>query len=87
MCVNMPDLEIDLVDQFICPPCIQSGYLRHALSNLLSLYVLPQNTHIYGRRGNDDVSLDSSTRIHRHPKHVTGRRVGRSQNTALTTAV
>ncbi|KAH0838335.1 hypothetical protein J3R83DRAFT_6614 [Lanmaoa asiatica] len=23
LCVNMPDLEIDLVDQFICPPCIQ----------------------------------------------------------------
>ncbi|KAG6911934.1 hypothetical protein DXG01_000181 [Tephrocybe rancida] len=22
-CVNMPDLEVDLVDQFICPPCIE----------------------------------------------------------------
>ncbi|KAG6336952.1 hypothetical protein ID866_2146 [Astraeus odoratus] len=22
-CVNMPDLEIDLVDQFICPPCVK----------------------------------------------------------------
>lgn len=25
-CVNMPDLEVDLVDQFICPPCIESPY-------------------------------------------------------------
>ncbi|KAG2072700.1 hypothetical protein BDR04DRAFT_971190, partial [Suillus decipiens] len=24
-CVNMPDLEVDLVDQFICPVCIQSN--------------------------------------------------------------
>ncbi|KII93512.1 hypothetical protein PLICRDRAFT_394830 [Plicaturopsis crispa FD-325 SS-3] len=24
-CVNMPDLEIDLVDQFICPPCVESN--------------------------------------------------------------
>ncbi|KAH9946655.1 hypothetical protein B0H21DRAFT_693343 [Amylocystis lapponica] len=24
-CVDMPDLEIDLVDQFICPPCIESN--------------------------------------------------------------
>ncbi|EMD41831.1 hypothetical protein CERSUDRAFT_110395 [Gelatoporia subvermispora B] len=24
-CVNMPDLEVDLVDQFICPPCVQSN--------------------------------------------------------------
>ncbi|OAX42372.1 hypothetical protein K503DRAFT_683444, partial [Rhizopogon vinicolor AM-OR11-026] len=24
-CVNMPDLEVDLVDQFICPLCIQSN--------------------------------------------------------------
>ena len=23
-CVNMPDLEVDLVDQFICPVCIAS---------------------------------------------------------------
>lgn len=23
-CVDMPDLEVDLVDQFICPPCIES---------------------------------------------------------------
>jgi COMPASS component SPP1 len=25
-CVDMPDLEVDLVDQFICPPCIASTY-------------------------------------------------------------
>ncbi|GBE78286.1 hypothetical protein SCP_0111690 [Sparassis crispa] len=24
-CVNMPDVEVDLVDQFICPPCIESN--------------------------------------------------------------
>lgn len=24
-CVNMPDLEVDLVDQFICPVCMQSA--------------------------------------------------------------
>lgn len=24
-CVNMPDLEVDLVDQFICPPCIEKS--------------------------------------------------------------
>ena len=23
-CVDMPELEVDLVDQFICPPCIAS---------------------------------------------------------------
>ncbi len=23
-CVNMPDLEVDLVDQFICPVCVAS---------------------------------------------------------------
>lgn len=23
-CVHMPDLEVDLVDQFICPPCVES---------------------------------------------------------------
>jgi len=28
-CVNMPDLEIDLVDQFICPPCIESNLELH----------------------------------------------------------
>ncbi|KAG8219847.1 hypothetical protein J3R82DRAFT_825 [Butyriboletus roseoflavus] len=29
LCVNMLDLEIDLVDQFICPPCIQKhSHLR-----------------------------------------------------------
>ena len=27
-CVNMPDLEVDLVDQFICPVCVESAYLR-----------------------------------------------------------
>lgn len=26
-CVNMPDLEVDLVDQFFCPPCIASSFL------------------------------------------------------------
>jgi COMPASS component SPP1 len=25
-CVNMPDLEVDLVDQFICPLCVESAY-------------------------------------------------------------
>ena len=24
-CVDMPDLEVDLVDQFFCPPCIESN--------------------------------------------------------------
>ncbi|KZT30423.1 hypothetical protein NEOLEDRAFT_1125965 [Neolentinus lepideus HHB14362 ss-1] len=24
-CVNMPDLEVDLVDTFICPPCVKSN--------------------------------------------------------------
>ncbi|KAG5653072.1 hypothetical protein H0H81_002452 [Sphagnurus paluster] len=24
-CVNMPDLEVDLVDQFVCPPCVQKN--------------------------------------------------------------
>ncbi|KAI0963525.1 hypothetical protein AcW1_000576 [Taiwanofungus camphoratus] len=28
-CVNMPDLEVDLVDQFICPPCIESNPHLH----------------------------------------------------------
>jgi len=27
-CVNMPDLEVDLVDQFICPICVESTYPR-----------------------------------------------------------
>lgn len=27
-CVNMPDLEVDLVDQFICPPCVERMSLR-----------------------------------------------------------
>jgi COMPASS component SPP1 len=26
-CVNIPDLEVDLVDQFICPPCVESKFL------------------------------------------------------------
>lgn len=25
-CVDMPELEVDLVDQFICPPCVESVY-------------------------------------------------------------
>lgn len=25
-CVNMPDLEVDLVDQFICPVCVASKF-------------------------------------------------------------
>lgn len=25
LCVNMPDLEIDLVDTFICPPCVENN--------------------------------------------------------------
>ena len=25
-CVDMPELEVDLVDQFICPPCVESAY-------------------------------------------------------------
>lgn len=25
-CVNMPDLEVDLVDQFICPICVASAF-------------------------------------------------------------
>lgn len=28
-CVNMPDLEVDLVDQFFCPPCINSNPHLH----------------------------------------------------------
>ncbi|PCH33586.1 hypothetical protein WOLCODRAFT_135204 [Wolfiporia cocos MD-104 SS10] len=28
-CVNMPDLEVDLVDQFICPPCVESNPHLH----------------------------------------------------------
>ena len=34
-CVHMPDLEIDLVDQFICPLCVESAYIGqplHAIS-------------------------------------------------------
>jgi hypothetical protein len=33
-CVNMPELEVDLVDQFICPPCVESAYF--VLSLVLS---------------------------------------------------
>ncbi|KAG5342431.1 hypothetical protein C0989_002266 [Termitomyces sp. Mn162] len=33
-CVNMPDLEVDLVDQFICPPCIE----KHPHLNLKTTY-------------------------------------------------
>jgi len=87
LCVNVPDLEIDLVDQFICPPCIQSGStILYALNNLLSLYASPQNIHICGQRGNGGVSLDSNMRILHHPKRVTSRRVACSQSIALTTA-
>ncbi|KZP31308.1 hypothetical protein FIBSPDRAFT_724901, partial [Athelia psychrophila] len=25
-CVNMPDAEVDLVDQFICPVCVKSAF-------------------------------------------------------------
>ncbi|OCH96450.1 hypothetical protein OBBRIDRAFT_3509 [Obba rivulosa] len=28
-CVNMPDLEVDLVDQFICPPCVERNPHLH----------------------------------------------------------
>jgi COMPASS component SPP1 len=31
-CVNMPDLEVDLVDQFICPICVESAYPRYSLT-------------------------------------------------------
>jgi len=27
LCVNMPDLDVDLVDQFFCPSCIESVFL------------------------------------------------------------
>jgi len=27
-CVNMPDLQLDLVDQFICPLCVESACAR-----------------------------------------------------------
>ncbi|PPR06889.1 hypothetical protein CVT24_011579 [Panaeolus cyanescens] len=33
-CVRMPELEVDLVDQFICPPCIQ----KHPHLNLRTTY-------------------------------------------------
>jgi COMPASS component SPP1 len=44
-CVNLPDLEIDLVDQFICPPCIDSTFC---------MYVYPQFSH---RPGHPHLSL------------------------------
>ena len=36
LCVNMPDLEIDLVDQFICPPCIQSRCRQYCMLSVIS---------------------------------------------------
>ena len=36
-CVNMPDLQIDLVDQFICPLCVESACA------LQLTYILPQS--------------------------------------------
>lgn len=40
----MPELEVDLVDQFICPPCIESAYF--VLSTISSSYLLPENPHL-----------------------------------------
>lgn len=35
-CVNMPDMEVELVDQFFCPPCIERNVL----------FLLPLEIHL-----------------------------------------
>lgn len=44
----MPDLEVDLVDQFICPPCIESMSLYGGLGLQLQLRYLSstENSHL-----------------------------------------
>ncbi|KAJ3511298.1 hypothetical protein NLJ89_g4178 [Agrocybe chaxingu] len=48
-CVNMPDLEVDLVDQFICPPCID----KNSHLNLQTTY---KQRCLYGLRHPDPSS-------------------------------
>lgn len=38
-CVDMPELEVDLVDQFICPPCIESAYFVLSIIAFLALSI------------------------------------------------
>jgi COMPASS component SPP1 len=46
-CVDIPELEVDLVDQFFCPLCIQSQYLAPS-GSCYSAQVLPHlgNPHL-----------------------------------------
>ncbi|KAF8078581.1 hypothetical protein FPV67DRAFT_1465728 [Lyophyllum atratum] len=54
-CVNMPDLEVDLVDQFICPPCIEKN--PH-----LSLRTTYKPRCLYGLRHPDPCSTKACHR-------------------------
>ena len=68
-CVDMPELEVDLVDQFICPPCIESAYFCSLhLPSLIYLQKTPILTCVPPT--NNDVSMVSYTLILTLPKHV-----------------
>lgn len=53
-CVNMPDLQLDLVDQFICPLCVESACSRQLpFALVLSEYDVQRTlTSICARPGN-----------------------------------
>jgi hypothetical protein len=44
-CVHMPDLEVDLVDQFICPLCVESAYISQP-PYAISAHLCEGNPHL-----------------------------------------
>ncbi|KAG7450474.1 uncharacterized protein BT62DRAFT_514380 [Guyanagaster necrorhizus] len=75
-CVNMSELEVDLVDQFICPPCIQSARSFVSESFLWLICYDSENPHLnlkttYKTRclnGLDDPNPSSTEACHRPSK-------------------